>query len=490
MTAKALAVESYRNFIGGVWEGAASGETFESRNPARTSEVLGRFAASGAAEVGNAVNAAAAAFPAWRDAAPATRANILHATATWLEERAATLGDELSREEGKTIAEARSEVLRTAEHFRFYAALAYLANGQTFPSGDPRLQLFTRRVPLGVVAVVAPWNFPLSIPGRKIAPALASGNTVVFKPASETPLLAVRLVEALEAAGLPPGVCNLVTGRAGVVGDPLVMHPAIAAVTFTGSTEIGFHIQRSVGPVVRTQLEMGGKNALVVLADADLPRAVRHAVSGGLHLTGQACTGTSRIFVERGVYARFVELLVEAASRLVIGPGTNPATTLGPLVNEGQERRFLSFVDAGVREGARLRHGGAKLRGPLYDEGYFVEPAIFDNVDPQARIAREEVFGPLIGVTPFDDLDEAIALVNESDYGLAASICTTDLVRAMRFVEAAEVGMVKVNRPTTGVAMNAPFGGWKHSSTATFREEGTEAIDFFTKTKTVFLGAD
>ncbi len=485
-----VAVARYGNYIAGAWVPASSGETFASTNPARRSETIGYFAASNADDVATAVAAASQALPAWRATSPSSRATVLYGAAQWLDARATAIGEQLAREQGKPVGEACTEVRRTAEHLRFFAALGHIAGGHTYPSGEATLLLYSRRFPLGVVAVISPWNFPISIPARKIAPALASGNTVVFKPASLTPLIAVRLVEALEAGGLPAGVCNLVTGKAETVGDPLVADPRVDAVTFTGSTEVGFRIARRVDPTVRTQLEMGGKNALVVLRDADVERAAGLAVTGGFSLAGQACTGTSRIFVEAPVYERFTEALITATSRLRIGPGLDPSTTMGPLVNAAQEARVLSYIETGVSEGARLRCGGAKLTGPSYDDGYFVEPAIFTDVAADARILHEEIFGPVLAVRAFDDLGEAIALVNDVDYGLVASVCTNDLARAYRFVEESDVGMVKVNRTTTGVAMNAPFGGWKNSSTATFREEGVEAIEFFTKTKTVFMGAD
>lgn len=481
-------MEVFGNFIGGAWVPAAGKDTFVSINPAHRQDQIGRFARSGPEDVKNAIQVAQEAAKSWRKSTPGERARILYRAADWLAERADAIGRELTREEGKILSEATGEVRRTADHFRFYAGLSYLTRGHTYPSDDSGVLLYSKRYPLGTVAVITPWNFPLSIPGRKIAPALAAGNTVVFKPASETPLMAVRLVQALEAGGVPAGVVNLVTGPAGAVGDPLVADPGVAGVTFTGSTAVGFHIQRSVSPTCRTQLELGGKNALVVWSDADLDMAARLAVIGGYNLAGQACTGTSRLIVHRKVAQAFRERLVTRVKRLRIGDGLDEGVDMGPLANGRQLEQVLRYVDIGVSEQAKLIYGGQPLNGGAYGEGYFITPAIFTEITPGHTLFREEIFGPVLAITEVDTFDQAVELVNDSTYGLVASICTNDLGIAREFADTVETGMVKINRTTTGVAMNASFGGWKESSTATFREEGLEAMDFFTKEKTVFMG--
>ncbi|MDA8205465.1 MAG: aldehyde dehydrogenase family protein [Thermaerobacter sp.] len=482
-------MEVFGNYIGGEWIPAVSGETFLSVNPGRHSDKVGEFVRSEKEDVSHALSAATDAAKAWRLSTPSERARILYRAADWLFEREEAIGRELTREEGKILAEARNEVRRTAEHFRFYAALSYLSRGETYPSDDAGVLLYSKRYPLGTVAVITPWNFPFSIPGRKIAPALAAGNTVVFKPASETPLMGVRLVEALEAGGAPAGVINLVTGPAGAVGEPLIASRALAGVTFTGSTEVGFHIQRSVAPTCRTQLELGGKNALVVWQDADLDLAVKLAVVGGYNLSGQACTGTSRLIVHQTVAEEFGKRLLARVSALRIGDGMESGVDMGPLANHRQVEQVARYVDLGVSEGARLVYGGQALKDGAYGDGYFITPAIFADVTPTHTIFREEIFGPVLAISEVQEFEQAVGLVNDSSYGLVASICTNDLAVARQFAETVETGMVKINRTTTGVAMNAPFGGWKDSSTATFREEGLQALDFFTKEKTVFMGS-
>ncbi|WP_248926943.1 aldehyde dehydrogenase family protein [Paenibacillus hamazuiensis] len=481
-------VETFKNLIDGQWVESASGETFASTNPANAAEIVGRFQASAEEDVNRAIEAAQRAFPAWRETAPSKRADILYKAADWLEAGLERFAEELTREEGKTLAASRMEVKRSAQTLRYYASEGMNVAGETLPSDDPETFVYTRREPLGVVTVITPWNFPLSIPARKIAPALVTGNTVVFKPASDTPLIACRLVQALHGAGMPAGVINFVTGSASKTGTPLVTHPAVKAVTFTGSTGAGEKINRSVRLSTRVQLELGGKNPLIVMDDADVEQAAELAVKGGFELTGQACTGTSRVIVMDSVHDRFVEALVARTRALIIGSGLRKGVDVGPLANESQLRNVLDYVDIGKSEGAELAFGGERLTEGEHAAGYYVRPAIFTGVTPNMRIAQEEIFGPVISVIRAGTFQEAMAIANDVEYGLSAAICTADMNAARRFIAGIESGVVKVNRPTTGNAVNAPFGGVKMSSTATYRESGRGALDFYTQIKTVYHG--
>jgi len=479
--------KTYQNLINGRWVESASGQTFANLNPADTSDVVGRFQLATLEETRQAIDAAKAAQPAWAAAAPSRRADVLYRAAQLIEEKAPELASLLTREEGKTLTESTGEVKRAAANFRFYAAQAHLVGGQTLPADEPSTFLYTLRVPLGVVSVITPWNFPMTIPARKIAPALAAGNTVVFKPASLTPLLGLKLGEILSEAGAPAGAINILTGPASVVGAEMVSNPAINAVTFTGSYDVGDAIQHQVATTCRTQLEMGGKNPIIVLEDADLDLAVACSIQGAFGLTGQACTGTSRAIVVKNVIGEYTDKLIASTMKLKIGNGLSEGVNIGPVADANQEKTILSYVEIGRREGAELHFGGRKLSGDGYDRGYFIEPAIFGGVKPQMRIAREEIFGPVLAIIEVSDFDEAIHVANAVEYGLSAAICTRDLGRAQRFANLIEAGMVKVNQPTTGVSVNAPFGGMKKSSTDTFREQGSVAMDFFTRVKTVSI---
>ncbi len=482
------AVQTFNNLINGQWTASVSGQTFESINPADVTDIVGRFQASDEQDVIMAMESANRAFQTWKVTAPSKRAEILYKAADLLETYLERNAQELTREEGKTLASSRLEVKRSALTLRYYASEGLNVAGDTLPSDDASTLVYTRKEPLGVVTVITPWNFPLSIPARKIAPALATGNTVVFKPASDTPLIAYRLAEALHDAGLPAGVLNFVTGSASKTGVPLVTHPAVKAVTFTGSTAAGEKINRSVRLSTRVQLELGGKNPLVVLEDADLDHAVELTIKGGYDLTGQACTGTSRVIVMNEVHDLFVEKLVAKTKALVIGSGLAGETEVGPLANDSQMKSVLSYVEIGKAEGAKLVAGGKRITGGVYGQGYYMSPAIFTNVTTGMTIAQEEIFGPVISVIRVSSFKEAIEIANDVEYGLSASICTNDSDRMQYFVRNMQSGMVKINRPTTGVAYNAPFGGIKMSSTATFRESGRAALDFYLQIKTVYHG--
>ncbi len=477
-------MEICKNLIGGEWVGASDHASFETRSPARADEVLATFPSATAADAAQAAAAAAEVFPAWAATPAPARGAILFKAAELLTERMAEVARTLTREEGKTLAEATGEVARARDILRYFGGEGWRLGGDVLPPNAPNAMLFSRREPLGVVAAITPWNFPIAIPAWKIAPALVYGNAVVFKPASATPLTALRLVECLVDAGLPAGVLNLVTGSGAVVGGALSGDPVVQGLTFTGSHDTGARIYgRATQHFARVQLEMGGKNPTIVLDDADLDLAVRLVVMGGFSLTGQSCTATSRVVVEDGIADRFAAALAEAANALNVGDGLEDGVQMGPAVSEDQLATDLDYVRIGRDEGAELLAGGCRAG----DGGHFVRPTVFDGVDVRSRLAQEEVFGPVIGIIRARDLDDAIFKANAVGYGLAASICTNDLRRAMTFVDRIEAGVVKVNEPTTGLALQAPFGGFKQSSANTFKEQGPAARDFYTRTKTVYV---
>jgi aldehyde dehydrogenase (NAD+) len=480
-----LSQQTFLNHIGGSWTPSASGKTAPNINPADTGDVVGRFQVSDAADARRAVEAAQAAFAGWRDTPISKRAAILTKAAQLLEERAADIARELTREEGKSLSLAKDEVLRSAQTIRFYAVEGQSYTGETYPNDDPDMVVYSQREPLGVVTVISPWNFPISIPARKIAPALIAGNTVVFKPSSDAPLSGYRLAEALIDAGLPAGALNFLTGPAAAVGEAITAAPEVRAISFTGSTAAGEQIHRMAGLTTRTQMELGGKNPLIVLADADLDRAVELAVKGGFSLSGQACTGTSRVLVDKRVRQEFTERLLARMKALTIGNGMDGNFDLGPLATSRQLDNVLGYVALGKQEATHL-YGGERLTGEGFDRGYFVSPALFTGVTQQMRIAREEIFGPVIALIEVDGYEDAIAKANDTEYGLAAAIATTDARYAHRFARDIQAGTVKINRTTTGNLINAPFGGLKHSSTSTFRESGRAGLEFYTQIKTVY----
>jgi aldehyde dehydrogenase (NAD+) len=483
---------AHLNYVGGQWVPAEGGATFEDRNPADERDLIATFPDSGEVDVAAAVASVRSAWPAWAAASPEVRADVLFRAAETMARRADEIAVELTREEGKTLGEARNEARRIAANFRFYAGEALRLNGETFPSDAAQLVLSLRQ-PVGVVAVVTPWNFPLSMAARKIAPALAAGNGVVFKPSEITPLMGQRLVEVLLEAGLPPDLIALVQGSGAGVGKAITASPGIDALTFTGSYAVGRQIAAAVSTDVRCQLEMGGKNATVVLADADVDKAAAIIQRGAFGLTGQACTGTSRVLVARPLYDRLVEKLAAAASRINVGPGSADGVQMGPLATRGQYDKVLSYVKLAREEGGRIVFGGDSLResgGADLANGNFVRPAVIGDLPADSRLLREEIFGPVIAVRAVDTVDEAIAIADETEYGLAVSLVTNDLAAVLRFARDTRHGIVKVNSPTTGVLLNAPFGGFKHSSNQAAKEQGgANVMDFYTRIKTVYLGA-
>jgi len=481
-------MRQYSNFIGGEWVNARSGQRSKTLNPADQREFVAEYPLSGQDEARQAVDAAAQAWPAWAAMTPVARGRILSKTSQLLEARKAELAELLTREEGKTLAESTGEVQRAVDIFRFFGGLSYLLGGQTIPHDLPQNLLLTLRQPLGVVALVTPWNFPIAIPAWKLAPALVCGNAVVLKPASQTPALSLELARALSEAGLPKGVLNVVIGEGRAVGGELAGHPRVAALSFTGSYTVGSGIyQRLAGRMARAQMEMGGKNPTIVLADADLDLAARLVATAGFGLTGQACTATSRVIVERPVVEAFTAKLIDRAKALVIGNGLTPGVTMGPAVSRTQLEGNLEYLRIAQQEGAQLLHGGARLTDGDSAHGWFMQPAVLGQVKPGMRIACEEVFGPVIGIIPVENFDEALSVANGVDVGLSASIVTRDFKKAMTYAERIEAGVVKVNQISTGLALQAPFGGVKKSSTDSFKEQGAGAIEFYSKLKTVYL---
>ncbi|MFS0722825.1 aldehyde dehydrogenase family protein [Paenibacillus sp. 1P07SE] len=475
------------NYIGGRWCGAESGERIDAHNPADPCERLGSVPRSAAADAEQAVLAADAAAAGWRDTAPGTRGELLRQAALQLDARSGELADLLTREMGKTLPEALGEVKRGVAILHYYAGLTMHADGAHLPAADGASLLYTQKIPLGVVALITPWNFPVAIPVWKLAPALASGNTVVLKPATQASLTAARLMEILCEAGFPDGVLNLVHGSGAAVASALIEHPLVQGVSFTGSNGAGKRIaQQAAARGIKYQLEMGGKNAVIVLADADLERAADAVVSGAMKSAGQKCTATSKVIVMPEIRERFTSLLLERLQRITMGPGTEEGVYYGPLASREQQRHVLEAIAAAGEAGAELLHGGGVPEDARLHGGYFVEPTLFTGVDPASLLAREEIFGPVLALLEAPTLAEAIRLANDTEYGLSAAIFTTDLGSAMTFIRHIEAGMVKVNSETAGVEYQAPFGGLKQSSSHS-REQGLAALDFYTHTQTISL---
>jgi aldehyde dehydrogenase (NAD+) len=482
-----MGAKVHKNFIGGEWVGSASGRTRERHNPADIRELVGEAADSDARDVGDAVSAVAEGYLEWAARSPEARAEVLRRAADILAGRADELARDLVREEGKTLAEALNETRRTPANLHMYAGEALRLTGQTIPVGDGSLVL-TQRQPVGVVAAITPWNFPLNIPSRKLGPALAAGNGVVFKPSELTPATAEALVRALIDAGLPAGAIALVHGG-GAAGAALVADSRVGAVTFTGSSAVGAAIHGASSPRQRCQLEMGGKNPVVVLDDADLDRATALVAKGAFGLSGQACTGTSRLVVHDAVHDELVELLVRDARARVVGDGLRAGVDMGPLASAAQLAKVHDRVAAARDDGAKLLTGDEPLPADC-EHGHFVRPTVVTGVEPESALAQEEVFGPVLAVLRVGSYEEALAVANGTQYGLSAAVVTSDLGRAIDFARRIDAGLVKVNLPTTGVAMNAPFGGTKNSSTQTFKEQaGDTMMHFYTVDKTVYLSA-
>jgi aldehyde dehydrogenase (NAD+) len=477
-------VEVCHNYIGGKWVPARSGATFESINPA-TGEVIGVCASSGAEDVADAVAAAREAYPRWRKVPAPRRAEILYRAAEMLVRRKEDYARLMTMEMGKVLAETRGDVQEVIDMTYFIAGEGRRLRGYTTPSEMPNKAAYCVRQPIGVVGVITPWNFPMAIPSWKIVPALVCGNTVVFKPASQTPIVAAAFVQVLEEAGLPPGVLNFVTGRA--AGGPLVDHPEVALISFTGSTEIGLQLAaRCASRGARVSLEMGGKNAAIVMDDADLDLATDALIWSAFGTTGQRCTACSRIVTMPGVHRELVDRLADRAARLRVGDGLDANTEMGPLISEEQRETVERYVTIGRQEGARVVVGGTRLSPSGLEGGYWFAPTIFEDVRPGMRIEQEEIFGPVVGVVEAATLDDAIAVVNNVQYGLSASIFTRDVNKAMRAIEGIDTGIVYVNHGTIGAEVHLPFGGTRATGNG-HREGGVQVLDVFSEWKSVYI---
>jgi 2,5-dioxopentanoate dehydrogenase len=479
--------ETTQLYIDGERVDAADGETFAVENPANTSEVVNEYAYGGEEDAEAAVEAANEVQADWEAMPEPDRGAILRETGAILEERKDEITELLTHEEGKTLSEAAPEVQRAIDIFYYYGVKAYDGDGVRKGSSGGRTSVYTKREPLGVAGLVTPWNYPVAIPAWKMAPALATGNAVVLKPASNAPGVANEIVRALDEAGLPDGVINFVPGSGSEVGEVITSHDGVDAVSFTGSSEIGHHVyDQATDGMKRAQAEMGGKNPAVITDSADVEEAVEIVAAGAFGVTGQACTACSRAIVHTEVYDEFVEGIVDYVESIEVGPGLEDPD-MGPHVSQGELDSTLEYVDVGVNEGATLETGGERLEGDGYDDGYFVTPAVFTDVDPDMRLFQEEVFGPVLAVTEVESFDEGVEAANNSEFGLSSSVVTDDLDEAHEFVDRTEAGVAKVNEKTTGLELHVPFGGLKDSSTNTYREQGDAGLDFFTQIKTVYL---
>jgi aldehyde dehydrogenase (NAD+) len=471
-----------RNYINGEWVEAATGSVAEQRDPADLSVVTCRFQQSGREDARAAIAAAEVALPAWSALTAPKRAEFLGRAQAVIVRRQEEIAASITRENGKTIAESRVEVAAAIKEMDWLIGEGRRLYGETIPVERDGVFAYSIRQPLGVVSVISPWNFPFNVVCRKCVPALMGGNTVVLKPASLTPRTAAYLVEAMEEAGLPRGVLNFITGPGSTAGDELVVNPAIRAISFTGSTPVGMGIhQKAAATLARTQLEMGGKNPAVILADADLEAAADAVVLAAYACAGQWCTSTSRALVEASVFDRFQQEVLKRVAKIKIGHGMDPTTTMGPVCGEQQVRDILRYIEVGKREGAKLAAGGHRL-----GDGCFIEPTVFTGVTPDMVIAREEIFGPVLCLMKVADFDEAVRLANDVVFGLSSSVFTTSLEKALRFVEATDVGLTHVNLPTAYKEPQLSFGGIKQSGVG-LPEAGKTGIEFFTRHKVAYL---
>ncbi|PYU26850.1 MAG: aldehyde dehydrogenase [Acidobacteria bacterium] len=485
--ATAVGPTIFKNFINGEWVESSSGLAFEDRNPAHTRELIGMFPRSTAEDVDAAVRAAAEAFESWRLVPAPKRAEILYRAAETLVKRKEDLARDMTREMGKVLAETRGDVQEAIDMTYYMAGEGRRLFGQTTPSELPSKFAMSARQPLGVCALITPWNFPMAIPSWKIMPALICGNTVVIKPAEDTPLSTYTLIQVLVEAGLPRGVVNVVNGSGPDVGAPLVGHPRVAAVSFTGSSEVGRLVSQACAPKLRPcHLEMGGKNIIIVLEDANLDLAIDGAIWGGFGTTGQRCTAASRVAVHKKVYKDFLYRFVERAKTLRVGDGLEPTADMGPCINEEQLNKVMEYVAIGKNEDAKLMTGGRRLTEGVWGNGWFHEPTIFVDCDPGMRIVQEEIFGPVVAVMPIDSFEEAIEVANGVRYGLSASIYTQDVNRAFEAMRDLHTGIVYVNAPTIGAEIHLPFGGTKETGNG-HREAGNAALDFYSEWKTLYI---
>ena len=476
-----------KNFIDGEWVESTTGETFEDRNPADTREVVAIFQKSGKDDVDAAIDAARRAFAKWRLVPAPRRAEVVYKAAEMLIERKEEYARDMTREMGKILKETRGDVQEAIDSAYYMAGEGRRLFGPTVPSELPNKFAMAVRQPLGVCAMITPWNFPMAIPSWKLLPAIVCGNTCVIKPAQDTPLSTFNLVRTLSDAGVPKGVVNIVTGFGSRIGAPLMEHPEVRAVSLTGSTDVGRIVGTTAAKTFKhCSLELGGKNPMIVLDDANLDLAIDGGLWGGFGTTGQRCTATSRIIVQKGVYNEFVERYVHRARNLKVGNGLDETVDMGPAINEGQLKTDLSYVDVGKDEGARLVCGGNRLEGGEYQYGWFMEPTVFIDVDPKMRIAQEEIFGPVVSIIPCDNLEQAIEIANNIEYGLSSALYTKDVNKAFSAMRDLQAGITYINAPTIGAEVHLPFGGVKATGNG-HREGGIGAIDFYTEWKSVYV---
>jgi alpha-ketoglutaric semialdehyde dehydrogenase len=482
-----VAHKTYQNLIGGRWVPSRTGKTFLNINPARQDDVVGEFQASGTVDVDAAVVAAAEAFKTWRLTPAPKRAEILYRTGQILLDRKEQYAQEMTREMGKVLAETRGDVQEAIDTAFYMAGEGRRLFGATTPSELRNKFAMAVRLPVGVCGMIAPWNFPMAIPSWKLLPALVCGNTCIIKPANDTPLSTINLVQALVDAGVPAGVVNVVTGSGSVVGTRLVEHPGVQAISFTGSSEVGRVVgQTAAGLFKPCSLEMGGKNAMIVLDDANLDLALDGALWGAFGTTGQRCTATSRIIVHRAIAKEFISKLVDRAEALKVGDGLDESVQVGPQVNRQQIETSIRYCEIAKKEGAKLMTGGKPLTKGAFAKGHFFSPTIFAKVKPGMRIAQEEVFGPVVSILECANFDEAIAISNGIQYGLSTALYTRDVNRAFRAMRDLEAGITYINAPTIGAEVHLPFGGVKQTGNG-HREGGIGAIDFYTTWKSVYV---
>jgi aldehyde dehydrogenase (NAD+) len=485
--ATAAAARVFKNFINGEWVAAKSGKTLENRNPANTDEIIGEFPLSGPEDVDAAVSAARNAYKSWRLTPAPKRAEILFRAAELLLKRKEDFARDMTREMGKVLAETRGDVQEAIDMTYYMAGEGRRLFGQTTPSELPNKFAMSVRQPIGVCGMITPWNFPMAIPSWKMTPALVCGNTVVLKPAEDTPLSSYHLVDTMVEAGLPAGVVNLVSGDGSGAGAPLAEHKDVPVISFTGSTATGRIIAQTCAPGFKhCSLEMGGKNVILVMEDANLDLAIDGAIWGGFGTTGQRCTAASRIGVHKNVYGEFVSRLAERAQKLKVGNGLDPSVQVGPLINEQQLQTVMSYVEIGKKEGAKLLTGGNRLESGGHVRGWFYAPTVFGDCDSKMRVAQEEIFGPVVSLIPIDSLEQGIEVANAVPYGLSASIYTRDVNHAFAAIQDLYTGIVYVNAPTIGAETHLPFGGTKQTGNG-HREAAAAAIEFFTEWKSVYI---
>ncbi len=484
---QAATTPAFGNFVGGEWRPSHTGRTFESRNPADTRDLIGTFAASDAADAAMAIRAAETAFPAWRATPAPKRGEILYRFGALMSEHKERLARAMTREMGKVLAEARGDVQEGIDIAYLMAGEGRRMFGDTVPSELPDKWAMSIRQPIGVAGIITPWNFPMAIPCWKTMPALVTGNTVVIKPASDTPHCAVLLVELMHEAGFPPGTVNLVTGSGDEVGVPIVESPDVAVISFTGNGETGTRIAGLAAKrLKRLSLELGGKNGVIVMADADLDLAAEGIIWSAFGTTGQRCTACSRVIVHEAVADDLVKRLVDHAAKLRLGSGLDPTTDVGPLINAGALEKVGRYAEVGSREGRLLVGGARATNEPGLEHGHFYEPTIYDGIAPMDRMAQEEIFGPVLSIIRVPDFDAAVMAANQTRFGLSASIFTRDLNAAFRAMRDLETGIVYVNAGTTGAETHLPFGGWKGTGNG-HREAGHAALDTFTEWKAIYV---